>query len=445
MIRRLGLRARVVVSSVLVLTIGISGIGVAINVLLTDRLTADAAGVLRSRADAQAATVARDHGRVVVREGSADAALDRSAWVFAGGREVSRPALGSPPADRAARLLADVRTRTLRDIAGGVRLLAAPVRDDAGRQYATVVVGIALEPYEQSELSARLGTLALAIFVILAGGLIAWRAVGAALRPVVEMARVAEDYGAHDLSARFGLGPPRDELTALAATLDGLLGRLQASMRHEQRLSAEIAHELRTPLSGVRAEAELGLLTDSPQAAQQALQSTIDGADRMSGVIDALLSAHRVPTTCALGDAVRHAVAGVAGLAGERAIRLTTTTATAGRDVLVGADERLVAQTLNPLLENAIRHARAEVHVAVGAAGGVARVEVADDGPGIAAADRETVFESGVSSGGGAGLGLALARRLATSVGGDVCVESPGAGARFVVELPLVASSVGGG
>ena len=69
----------------------------------------------------------------------------------------------------------------------------------------------------------------------------------------------AEKFLSEHLGGRFEQGAPRDELTALAATLDGLLGRIEAALRHEQRFSAEMAHELRTPLAGVRAEAELAL------------------------------------------------------------------------------------------------------------------------------------------------------------------------------------------
>ena len=73
------------------------------------------------------------------------------------------------------------------------------------------------------------------------------------------MTRQAADWSEHDLDRRFALGPPHDELTELAATLDGLLDRLAASLRHERRFSAELSHELRTPLARVIAEAELAL------------------------------------------------------------------------------------------------------------------------------------------------------------------------------------------
>src|SRR6185312_2617077 len=95
--------------------------------------------------------------------------------------------------------------------------------------------------------------------VLLAGGLATRSALDGALRPVAEMTSRAEDWGAHDLDRRFDLGPPRDELTGLAATLDGLLARIAASRRHEQRFASEVAHELRTPLAVLRGRAELAL------------------------------------------------------------------------------------------------------------------------------------------------------------------------------------------
>src|ERR1700749_1589531 len=101
------------------------------------------------------------------------------------------------------------------------------------------------------------------------------------------MTATAAEWSEHDLHRRFGLGPPRDELTALAATLDGLLGRIDAALRHEQRFSAEMEHELRTPLSLVRGEAELALRagrTDPERRA--ALEAVLAGTDRRPMVIE---------------------------------------------------------------------------------------------------------------------------------------------------------------
>src|SRR6195256_4578562 len=111
-------------------------------------------------------------------------------------------------------------------------------------------------------------------------------------------------YGSEQgLNQRFDLGPPHDELTALSATLDRLLARIASSLRHEQRFSAEMAHELRTPLSGVRGEAELALRGELPEDARAALERILRGTERMQTVIETLLIAARGDARSAPGSA----------------------------------------------------------------------------------------------------------------------------------------------
>lgn len=442
--KRLALRGRVVVAATLVLAIGVSAIGVGLNVLLTNRLSADANAVLRARADAQQTTVGVVQGRVVVREGTRDEAFDREAWVFAAGTAVARPRT-SAALDRAATALSRATVQRTRDVAGEARLLAEPVYGAGGRtQIATIVVGVALAPYEATERFARVGTIIFGALVLLGAALIASRAVQAGLRPVADMARAAEDYSEHDLSRRFALGPARDEITGLAATLDGLLDRLQASLRREQRLSAEIAHELRTPLSAIRAEAELAQRSAvNPPHVQEALSVIIAGADRMNAAIDALLTAarHLAPTSaiCDLQDAVRIALDASAVSADRHAVALEV--AGALPQLRIAADARFVAQALQPLLDNAIRHARSRVTVHAQRRASCVAVTIDDDGSGIADEELERVFEAGFHTpgGSGSGLGLALARRLARSIGGDVRAIAKNGGAQLVVELPVIA------
>jgi signal transduction histidine kinase len=119
---------------------------------------------------------------------------------------------------------------------------------------------------------------------------------------------------------------------------------------------------------------------------------------------------------------------------------------TAGGDaepLRVGADRELVARALQPILENAIRHARSSVAVRFERSDGDVLLHVEDDGDGIDGADTEAIFTPGASASGGAGLGLPLARRLARSAGGDVGVRERdnGApvGAHLVLRLPAVA------
>ena len=423
----MSLRNRVTLASLAVLGIGLAIVGVALNLVLANRLSADASSVLRERAAAQLATLDTSGPRLTVHEGAGDAVLDQQAWAFdQDGRIIERPP-GDSRLLPTAKALSTVTTPTERAIDESARLLGVPAYDESGQRRAgTVVVGISLGPYERTEHLAALGTLLLSLLVLAGGALLARRAVNAALRPVASMTAQAARWGERDLHQRFGLGPPRDELTGLAATLDGLLGRLDAALRHEQRFSAEVAHELRTPLSGVRGEAELALRGQRTDAELRvALERVLVGTERMAAVIDTLLAAARNDASGPPGSS--DAAAAVRQLAGPR-IEIV---APAGA-VTVGADQDLVTAALQPLLENALRHAERDVRVELHRSGAEVIIAVSDDGPGVAPEDAERIFAPGVSDAGGAGLGLSLSRRLARAAGGEVVV----AGSSFELRLP---------
>ena len=419
----MSLRRRVTLATLLTLGAGLAIVGVTLNLVLANRLSADADTVLSNRAAALLATLDTHGTRLTAHEGGGDAVLDEQAWIFdRDGREVEGPPVRD--ADPAARSLARVRAPTMRKVGEHVRLLAQPVPGGAG----VVVAGVSLAPYERTEHLAALGTVLLCAFVLAAGALLTRRAVGMALQPVADMTRQAAKWSEQDLRGRFALGPARDELTALAATLDGLLARIQAALRHEQRFSAEMAHELRTPLSGVRGEAELALgFARSDAELRAALEAILAGTERMETVIETLLTAARREGGGAPGSSDAAAI--VRSLAGPK-VAVTVPEGAVG----VGADQDLVAATLHPLLENAIRHAARQVRVELTRDGGEVVVAVSNDGPEIPVDDAERIFAPGVSGAGGAGLGLALARRLARAAGGDVTAQAPAP--RFEVRLP---------
>jgi signal transduction histidine kinase len=442
---RLSLRDRVTLATALVLAVGLALLTLAVNVMISNQLDADLTSRLRERADAALATVSLQHGHVVVRDAVDDAALDQQAWVFAGGRLVRRPEARSH-AQRAAESLANVTRVTETTVGSTVRLRAEPLAaPDSHRHIATVVVGASLAPYEHTERIALLGTLLLDAFVLAAGALLARRAVGKALQPVAEMTRRAAEWSEHDLDRRFDLGPPRDELTALSATLDRLLARIAASLRHEQRFSAEMAHELRTPLSGVRGEAELALRTAGGEPAlREAIAQVLRGTERMEAVIETLLSAARSDAGATHGSSgaragAQRAVAAARPLGTRSGIAVTLDAGRAVNGVKVGAEEDVVVQALGPLLENAVRHARSAVAVSIERARGDVLFRVRDDGAGIDPEEAGALFEPGRSGVGSAGLGLPLARRLARSCGGEVLAdEANGSGASFVLRLPAL-------
>jgi signal transduction histidine kinase len=436
--RRLSLRDRVTLASALALLLGLAALTIGVFVLISHRLDADESAALVERIDAQLATLefGRD-GSITVRDTANDEALDRRVWIFdAAGRPIQRAAAPAS-VQRAVAGLSRSATPRERDLHERVRLRAEPVLDPGGRRRGTVVAGLSLGPYEDTEQVLVLAMLVIDLFVLLAGTLLVRAAVIRALRPVAEMTQRAADWSEHDLDRRFDLGPPRDELTALSATLDGLLARIASSMRHEQRFSAEVAHELRTPLAGVRGEAELALRNHNLDAeTQAAMEGILRGTKRMETVIDTLLAAARSEAAGGSDSCDAHEAADAAAEAIRPTAEQSGVSVALHDDrphLRVGADRDLVAQALQPLLDNGIRHARASVTVTLTRSDGDVLFIVADDGPGLDASVPDP-FEPGTSTAGGAGLGLPLARRLARSCGGDVDTVN----GHFELRLPAV-------
>jgi signal transduction histidine kinase len=168
------------------------------------------------------------------------------------------------------------------------------------------------------------------------------------------------------------------------------------------------------------------------------LEQILASTDRMAGVIATLLASERAGaseahTACDAAVPVREVVRAMRPAAEAHGIRVRTHGADVPQRVL--ADPDMLAQAFQPLLDNAIRHARDAVDVRLHADGADLVVAVDDDGAGIDGADPEALFAPGHSTTGGAGLGLPLARRLARSLGGDV-LALPAAAGRFELRLP---------
>jgi len=413
------------------------------NVVLASRLSSDADGLLRSRVAGELAALDVVGGRLRLSEAPDEASIDTQLWVFAGRSELESPGSAPESVRRAARALAGGPTRRVELSNPDVRVLAVPV-ERGGRLFGTVVAAVSLKPYEDTERTALISSIILCLALVAFVFATSRWAVARALNPVSTMTAQAARWSEADLDRRFDLGPPHDELTQLAATLDGLLERLAGALRHEQRLSAEISHELRTPLAKIRAEAEIALRRRrTPGAYREALATVLSSAERMSAVVDTLLVAARKdagvePARC---DAAA-AAAAAAAMCSELSERRGITVRVDGSDhgVRVAADAELVERVLFPLIENGCRYASNEVSVQIGSRGRQCVIVVRDDGPGVAEDELGRIFDPGErgrasSDATGAGLGLALARRLARQVGGDVIAE-PGDGGRFTATLP---------
>jgi signal transduction histidine kinase len=411
------------------------------NLVLGAQLRGQADDVLRTRASAARATikVAAD-GQLTVREPRNDAALDSGVWIYQGAKALDRPRAGVQ-VQRAADQLAAGPVPGFAEVGGPnrTRLYAEPVRH-AGQRMGTVVTATNLEPYRRTSQAALVGSVSLAVLVLLGAYLATRRVVQRALEPVAEMAHQAAQWSAHDVGQRFGEAPRPGELRDLAASLDSLLDRIGAVLRHEQQLAGELSHELRTPLAVVAAENEL-LRDGRGSAAERARAHEVIAAttDRMAELLDTLLAqaAQHVsdaPGRCAVAPVLRAAVAGAA-------TRDLDVDVTAEPGLEVGASAEVLERILAPVLGNAVRYAANRITVTASRRTPVVVISVVDDGPGVAEQFRAQVFEPGQRADpddghAGAGLGLALARRLARASGGDLMLRGSGPGAEFEITMP---------
>ncbi|MFF2806465.1 ATP-binding protein [Streptomyces sp. NPDC058000] len=443
------LRGRLAFLALVTSALWVAVLTVAFNLALEKRLHEETDGTLRTRAEAVAATVdARPDGRLAVHEPVRDAALDSGVWIFEGGRVRERPA-GAPTAlgEHAAQLVG--RGEVFQDVevegpgAGAVRLYAYPVAATAGRgQAGTVVTSVGLDPYRSTADIALVGSVTLSVLLLGTIYLVTHLVVRRALRPVASMSAQATRWSEVGAAERFGAAGRPAELAAFAASLDGLLDRLAAVLRHEQQQAAELSHELRTPLARITAETEW--LTSRPRSAAERATSheaIASAAATMQQICASLLSEARtrgaaVPGRCRFPD-LAHQLAGRIAADHPDAPAVTV----AGDAAAVGVPAAVVERILMPLLDNARRYAGSTIGLTCTVRPGVVILHVTDDGPGVPPEFAGALFEPGrracpEDGHDGAGLGLALARRLARAAGGDIVLDGTGPGARFAVTLP---------
>jgi signal transduction histidine kinase len=287
-----------------------------------------------------------------------------------------------------------------------------------------------------------LGAVAVALAL---GALIAWRIVA----PVQELTRVAERVAAGDLSGRVAFRTS-DEIGRLAQTFNQMADSLARADDLRRRMTADIAHELRTPLSIIRGQIEAiqdGIFPPDAEHLDPIHQETL----LLNRLVEdlrtlALAEAGQLPLQKNKVDPnalLERVAAKFASLAAEKGVELRVAGASLSGQILM--DVHRIEQVLTNLVANALQHTPRDGRVDLRLrAGEEMVVEVADSGPGIAPADLPHIFDrfwrgdrSRARDRGGAGLGLAIARQLVRAHGGRIWVESePGSGATFFFSLP---------
>jgi two-component system heavy metal sensor histidine kinase CusS len=420
------LAGRLALGAIAWIALGAAGLLAAFAVLLSTTLGGQVDAALAARAEAVAATVHVEGGRLQIRTADVDDALDAGTSIYEGTRLIEgidlSPGLFGELVDRG-------RRETDREGLGQVRYLAMPIlsRD---QQVGTIVVSSDIGSETTFHRIAGVSGLALTGLILMLTFFALRATVGRAMCPVRAMSAQASTWSDQDLDRRFDPKDSPRELSLLAETLNDLLDRIGAAFRHERDFSAELSHELRTPLAHLHAEVEL--LTsgvrdrDRPEAVTgEDLDRLLVSVRRLEGVVEAALVPARVRQVGGPGIGDVHDV-----LDGIRPPALSAARLVIRGEVRapLAVESDIARRALGPVLENSFRYARTEVVISVDATDGIVRIEVSDDGGRLEPRQTEKIFEPGFRADTsdahpGAGLGLALTRRICRSAGGDATAD----------------------
>ena len=314
-----------------------------------------------------------------------------------------------------------------------------------------VVVGQSVDDAAET-LGTVTSLLAIAVpLVVLLVAVTTWIVVGRALRPVERMRREVDAVTATRLDSRLAEPGTTDEIGRLAVTLNSMLDRLDQSQRAQRRFVSDASHELRSPLASLRQFAEVARAHPDRVSAAELSDAILDEGARLERLVDGMLTLARSDER-GLGAARRPVDLDDVVLGEARRLRTSTplrVDASAVGAARIEGDAALIAGLVRNLVDNAARHAATAIAVGLAETPEGVVFTVDDDGPGLAVADRERVFDRFVRlddararESGGAGLGLSIVREIAEAHGGTVGAgEGALGGARFEVRLPAASDT----
>ncbi|MCQ8187065.1 HAMP domain-containing sensor histidine kinase [Streptomyces rugosispiralis] len=463
--RRLSLRTRVTMWATMVVALAMVAAGLGLLLGLRHSMWSDRDGTGRQRLSDVTALIRHDRLGSLIPSNGGDAdvveVLDAHGKVRASSDYDTRP--GSPsgfPNPLPAHVLAG-HPATLRDLSigdgGDFRVLARPIRVD-GRP-STIVVGVSLAQAEHTLSSLTTG---LVVGVPALTALVAWTislTAGRTLRPVETLRSQAADITATDLHRRLDLPACQDEIHALGVTLNDMLTRLDDASVAQRRFVADAAHELRSPLTALRAQLEVMSSYPDPDRDPQMAAALLEDTVRLHDLVEGLLALARSEDPARSRSQGTHIVdldeVVLAEVRRQRSLAKADIDARRVSGGRVRGDAEALRSVVRNLLDNARRHAAQRVRVALSEREGTVELTVSDDGAGIPAADRLRVFErftrldeARSREAGGTGLGLAIVGKVITAHGGTAHADQDPApdagglgGARLVVRLPAVPSS----
>ncbi len=320
----------------------------------------------------------------------------------------------------------------------------------------TMLVQVARSRASREQLARRIlldTALPLSLLIVLMS-MIVWAGIRAGLAPLARMRALVEGRAPNDLAPLELESAPR-EVHALARAINTLLAEVRESVSGQRRFISDAAHQLRTPLAGLKSQTELALNEAADPALRARLQRVHESATRSAHLVNQLLTLARAEPESAAAQARTRIE--LARLAGELTAEWVPRARQAGIDLgfddgdgrsaslAVHGNALLLREAVANLIDNALRYAGrgAAVTVRVRAVGPDVQVEVEDDGPGIPPADRERVFERfarATLQGDGCGLGLAIVKEIVERHGGQVALEGAAPkGLRVLLRLPRAA------
>lgn len=343
---------------------------------------------------------------------------------------------------------------------GPAQLLLVARFEPASSSVRRVVAGLSTEPIDVAGAQVLFFSLVVAPIILLISAVTAWTLAGRLLRPIERMVNDVEAISdGRSLHRRIPVEDLGDEIGRLGSTLNAMIGRLETSFAALRRFTADASHELKTPLTVLRADIERAMTT--PQGGTEqlvALEEGLQETTRMADLVESLLTLaradegrydlHREPVE--LEPLVRD-IAETANILGEEAgLRVSTPVL---QPVTVLGDRVRLRQLFLNLVTNAIKYSArgGNVELSLEKTDGSAVFTVKDTGLGIAGADLPFIFDrfwrvdrarSRGGERGGVGLGLAIAQWIAQAHGGSIGVSSRlGRGSSFTVTIPALASA----
>ncbi len=280
--------------------------------------------------------------------------------------------------------------------------------------------------------------------------LLVWWLTTAALRPVDRLARVIRERTTGDVSPLDMTHVP-EEISALGLALNALIIRQVDALVREQRFTADAAHELRTPLAAVRAQAQVALRSEIPAERDHALRQLIAGVDRSTRLVTQLLSLARLDPAMAAAGTTDRSVARVL-----HDVLRDLESDSERHNVRIEVDgtppdtpiaEEPMYLLLRNILDNAVHHSPVGgvIHVAIGGRDGRLTLAVRDQGPGIPPAHRAAAFDRFrrlSDAYAGSGLGLSIVKRVVDLLGGRIELgdAEPPPGLLVTIDLPTPAA-----